>query len=456
MLRESSTPDIARTIAVLPHLRYVDLPEGLFADDPAFSTLRLEVQARCADLRKMTYMGGAERSLELLATGQLWKNMEVLELIRVNMDPYRMRHVLGGLANLRALKVSESRSFADDLFTDSDTLPHFPALSEIVLKKTPRITEAGLVELLSRPDAASALRVLSLWETGVKPTRLQEILDLASNLKTLSVTDTVDAAIPSGAGLRRLASRSLETARFELSNSSEDGPYSGAAASHYTYLASSILAGGLPRLRAVYVKDETFPDQLMGIDMPLLPPFPGGGGHRSSASLGGGGVFGGAHRASASLGGNPGGRSGGVFGGAGAGAGGTLPIPRRPADTSNRFSSNNPFAGTGSLTRALEVFTKGDESVDWSFVRVKPLAGPSAGGGRPQSSYGLGTDVAGLGWGGGARRSVMVGNGAGGFLALPGDGGAGAGAGGGGEEELWPRPMSSAGEKGKGDKDLWR
>lgn len=453
MLRESSTPDIARTIAVLPNLRYVDLPEGLFADDPVFSTLRLEVQARCADLRKMTYMGGAERSLELLATGQLWKNMEVLELIRVNMDPYRMRHVLGGLKNLRALKVSESRSFADDLFADSDTLPHFPALSEIVLKKTPRITDAGLVELLSRPDAASALRVLSLTETGVKPTRLQEILDHASNLKTLSVTDTVDAAIPSGAGLRRLASRSLETARFELTNTSEDGPYSGAAASHYTYLASSILAGGLPRLRAVYVKDETFPDQLMGIDMPPLPPLPGGG-HRASASLGGGagGIFGGAHRASASLGGGLGGRFG-----AGGPGGDTLPIPRRPMDNSNRFSSNNPFAGTGSLTRALEVFTKGDESVDWSFVRVKPLAGPSAGGGgRPQSSYGLGTDVAGLGWGDGARRSVMVGNGVGGFLALPGDGGPGAGAVGGGEEELWPRPVSSAGEKVKGDKDLWR
>ena len=431
MLRESSTADIARTIAVLPNLRYVDLPEGLFADEPAFSTLRLEVQARCRNLRKMTYMAGAERSLEMLARGNLWNNLEVLELIRVNMDAVRMRHVLGGLPCLRALKVTETRSFADDLFVDNENLPHFPALAEIVLKKTPRITEAGIVELLSRPDASSALRVLSLWKTGVKPTRLQDILEHAPNLKTLSIHDTVDSAIPSGAGLRRLASRSLETVRFEVSNSTEDGPYSSAAASHYTYLASSILAGGLPRLRAVYVQDVTFPDQLMGINLPPpMPSRPGPGGHRASSSLGGASQFG------SDL---------------------PLPAPRRPADTANRFSSNNPFAGTGSLTHAIEVFTKGDESMDWSFVQVKPLAsyGPGsrfggAGGQRPTSSYGLGSDVTGMGWNsGGARRSVMVGNGTGGFLALPGGESRGQ------DEEEWPRPKSSAGEKG-GSKDLWR
>lgn len=435
MLRESSAADIARTIAVLPNLRYVDLPEGLFADDPSFSTLRLEVEARCADLRKMTYMAGAERSLEMLGRGNIWRNLEVLELIRVNMDAVRMRHVLGGLRNLRALKVTETRSFADDLFAENDNLPHFPALSEIVLKMTPRITDAGLVELLSRPDASSALRVLSLWKTGVKPTRLQEILDLTPNLRTLSIHDTVDAAIPSGAGLRRLASRSLETVRFEVSNSSEDGPYSSAAASHYTYLASSILAGGLPRLRTVYVQDVTFPDQLMGINLPPMPPLPGPDRH---------------HRQSSSLGGGAGSYPGSDF---------QLSPPRRPTDPTNRFSSNNPFAGTGSLTHALEVFTKSDESMDWSFVQVKPLAsyGPGSrfGGGsgqRPSSSYGLGTDVTGLGWNsGGARRSVMVGNGTGGFLALPGES-----SGGKEEEELWPTPKSSAGDRGGGDMDLWR
>ncbi|SPN97597.1 related to F-box domain protein [Cephalotrichum gorgonifer] len=445
MLRESSTPDLARTIAVLPNLRYVDLPEGLFSDDPAFSTLRLEVQARCRDLRKMTYMAGAEKSLEQLAMGNLWENLEVLELIKVNMDPRMMRHVLAGLSNLRALKVTETRSFSDELFAFNENLPHFPALAEIVLKKTPKVTEAGLKEFLSRPDAGSALRVLSLWKTGVKPTRLQDILDYATNLKTLSIHDTVDAAIPSGAGLRRLASRSLESVRFEVSNSSDDGPYSSAAASHYTYLASSILAGGLPRLKSVYVRDVNFPDQLMGIDLPPIPSFPGH--NRTSSASSGWGPGGGKFSPPKSMNGFP------------------LQPPRRGgADPANRFSSNNPFAGTGSLSRTLEVFTKSDEGMDWSFVQVNPIHstgpgsrfGKAGGGQRPQSSYGLDTDVTGMGWNsGGARRSIMVGNGTGGFLALPGDSGGGAGGGKGGDEDAWPRPVSSAGER-KGDRDLWR
>src|SRR5687768_7158801 len=72
MLRESCQVDLAKTIAVTPNLRYVDLPEGLFTDDPSFLTLRLEVQARCLHLRKMTYMGGSERSLQALASGTVW------------------------------------------------------------------------------------------------------------------------------------------------------------------------------------------------------------------------------------------------------------------------------------------------------------------------------------------------------------------------------------------------
>lgn len=447
MLRESCQADLARTIAVLPNLRYVDLPEGLFSDDPSFSTLRLEVQARCADLRKMTYLAGAERSIELLARGNVWRNLEVLELIKLNIDPVILRHVLGALGNLRALKITEMRSFSDEVFAFNENLPHFPALLELILKKTPRVTEAGLAEYLSRPDAGSALKVLSLWRTGVKPTRVQDVLEHALNLKTLSIHDTVDSAIPSGAGLKRITSRSLQTIRYEVSNSTNDG-YSSAAASHYTYLASSILAGGLPRLRAVYVCDPTFPDQLLGIDLPPLPPFSGG---RPSSS----------HGARGSQSFSPPksyGSSNNNF---------SFSPPKRNMDPTSRFSSNNPFAGTGSLTRTLEVFTKSDEGMDWSFVKVQPIHGggggfgPSSrfgGGGRrgsqsqrPTSGYGLGTDITGMGWNtGAARRSVMVGNGTGGFLAIPSDNGDSSRD----DVEEWPRPKSSAGEKG--DRDLWR
>jgi hypothetical protein len=129
----------------------------------------------------------------------------------------------------------------------------------------------------------------------------------------------------------------------------------------------------------------------------------------------------------------------------------------------------------------LEVFTKADDELNWSFVRVAPAKTSSPQ--RPLSSYGLGADVLGgnaVGWspGAGARRSVFVGGAGGQFLEVPGDDspgyrgrrkggsmGGGVGAGGAGAylspggddgEDLWPRPNTSSGEKKREKMDLWR
>jgi hypothetical protein len=83
------------------------------------------------------------------------------------------------------------------------------------------------------------------------------------------------------------------------------------------------------------------------------------------------------------------------------------------------------FAGGGpprSFSQPLEVYTKGLEESEWIFNSVTPSDIPgrpgSSSGGRPMSAYsasrGLGPQ-----WGGEARRSVVVGNGFGGFLAVP-------------------------------------
>lgn len=86
--------------------------------------------------------------------------------------------------------------------------------------------------------------------------------------------------------------------------------------------------------------------------------------------------------------------------------------------------------------------------MEWNFSRVQPASRGRRGSAtapRPISSYGL-TENMGKAWGqqAGARKSVIVGNGFGGFLAIPADGG---------------RPSSSAGEKGKrrgSEYDIWR
>ncbi|KAI2623387.1 hypothetical protein GGR54DRAFT_51607 [Hypoxylon sp. NC1633] len=441
MLRESSTSTLARTIAVLPSLRYVDLPEGLFSDDPAYHTLRLEVQARCPKLRKMTYTGGSERSLEALARGNIWPNLEVLELTGINMDPGTLRHVLAVLRRLRALKLTDSRVMDNVMFKYNETLPAFPALEEVVLIDTPRVTSDGLVTYLSRDEARRELKVLSLSNTGVLPSTLHDVLAHAPNLVALSITEQVDSAFPSHSGpIPPLTSWSLQTLRFEITASATTPPWASITGGYYGYLAASLFAGGLPRLSAIYVRDQNFPDTLLGLPPPV-PGFAEGGQRPSSSSSAG--MF-----------------SPGISG-------------LSPSSTDNfsnappRFSSNNPFAaalklsGTLSLNQTLEVFTKGEDDLDWGSIRMDPFDRPgngsrshrgSSANGRPLSSYGL-ADV-GSGWHG--RSPVGTGS----FLAVPGEAGLYShghrgSAAGGAKEDLWPRPGSSYGAK-KGDRDLWR
>lgn len=458
MLRESNAPLLARTIAVLPNLKYVDLPEGLFMDDPAHHTLKLEVQARCPGLRKMTYLAGSERSLETLSRGNVWPNLEVLELGRINMDPAVLRHVLAALRYLRAVKASDCRMLDDDFFRYNDTLPAFPALEELVLTDVPRVTASGLVAYLARDDVKRSLKVLTLSNTGVHPTALHDVLAHAPHLTTLSITEQVDSPFPShGVPIPPLTNWALETLRYEITAAPGASAYASTTAGYYNYLASSLFAGGLPRLAAIYVRDQTFPDLLLG----LPPPMPGFAGSPQRPSSAG---------------------STGMFNG---GSGGLSPSSAGGfSNPTARFSSNNPFAsafnsprgpGMLSLNQTLEIFTKGDDDLDWGSTRMDPFdayGGAGAGrrghgrsgstaSGRPLSSYGL-SDV-GAGWqaGGGARMSVIQGDGHGGFLSVPGDkmGGHGrktsSASSFGPARDEWPRPSSSAGHK-KGDRDLWR
>jgi hypothetical protein len=85
------------------------------------------------------------------------------------------------------------------------------------------------------------------------------------------------------------------------------------------------------------------------------------------------------------------------------------------------------FAGGGAPPRGfsqpLEVYTKGLDEVEWVFNSVAPEDAYSPGlssNGRPSSTYSI-NGRGGGGWGNEARRSVIVGNGVGGFLAVPSD-----------------------------------
>jgi len=482
MLRESSQADLARTIAVTPNLRYIDLPEGLFTDDSRFVTLRLEVQARCLELRKMTYMGGSERSLQALASGAVWTRLEVLELIRINVDPALLRQVLGCLGNLRALKITDTAYVNDLTLAWNDMLPPFPALEEFILTDVPNVTAEGLKAWLMLPAAREALKVITLNNTGVLVWTLQEVLAHAPRLKHMSVMSSVLAAMPVSAGphmILPLSSNSLETLHYEITEHSGTPKFSGVTPSYYHYLADSLLCGGLPNLRAVYVRDPDFPDILLGLPPPV-PAFAEGGIARP-ASSGSNTPFSARYSThSPTYGLSPSGtvssfspshQQPGPFSSPPRAGAATAPNPR--------FSSNNPFApvagfrggNIANLPAKLEVFTKGDDELGWSFVPVQAGGNVRRNDGRPLSSYGLGADALGgnsFGWssGAGARRSVLVGGATGGFLAVPNESsGAPRGRHGASSslsatpssgEDLWPRPLSSAGETKRERMDLWR
>jgi hypothetical protein len=421
MTRETCKADLARTVAVLPNLRYVDLPEGFYSDEPSCRTLKEELQARCHQIRKMTYNRGGEQSLELLSRGTAWQNLEVLELCRLEMDIQSLRHVLHCLPSIHALKIRDMQQ-NDTLLSSKADIPDFPPLTELLLDNTPNISVHGLSDYLSRSDVQASLKTLSLTETGVQPETLHEILTLASSLSNLSIIEAIQSPFPLSPQIPLLVSRSLKTLHYELTAKSTANTYQNPTTSYYTYLTSSLLANGLPNLKEVYVRDPDFADSLL-VFVPPRPAFAAESGRSSS------------------------------------------------------LSSNNPFApssptlglpgfrnspGGSGLQRQLEVYTKGLEEMEWNFSRVEPAQANGRRGSmtplRPVSAYGLATSggqmsaswSGSFGGHGDVRKSVVVGNGFGGFLAVPADevGRPRSGS--------FGRPGSSAGEKRGSRYDMWR
>lgn len=451
MTRETCKGDLARIAAVAPNLRYADLPEGFFSGDPNCSTLRGEVETRCPDLRKMSYNQGSEKALESIAGGYVWRNLEVLELSHLSIDTTTLRYVLGSLYSLRALKIKDMPGFGDDLFAPGLQLPPVPPLRELLLENTPLVTVRTLQAYLSSPPVAHALHTLSLTTTGVRPADLHIVLAGAPSLQHLSLIEVATAPFPAHLAPPPLSSATLQTLHYEITAEASQN-YTAGTAAHYAYLTSSLLSHTLPNLRQLYVRDALFPESLIEFAPPRPmfaadaspPPNPfargggGGGGHArnmSSASSNYGSTYGSPPSAVPHF--NPQARP-------------------RPAP------APRPTAPIG-LRRELEVYTKGLEEMEWNFARVAPAAQPGNRGSmtalRPVSSYGLeaaGGRMSGS-WGGaagGVRRSVVVGNGFGGFLAVPvgeeKEGGAGTFSG------EWPGIGSGTGNRRESKYDMWR
>lgn len=379
MTRESSKSELARTISVLPNLRFVDLPAGFFSDDVSSLGLKQELMARCPDIRRMKYGHGAEAGFSHIPNLRAWRNLEVLELTRLKVDTMLLRTVLSCFPRLQDLKLDDMPWIDDTTFKAVPALPSLPPLQRLTLIDIPHVTGRGLVWFLSMSNSQDTLRHLSIINTGVLPHMLHEAIARAPCLTSLSITQEVTRPFPPE-NIPPMASTSLKLLHYEITSEGSSYGMQPISTSYYTYLMSALMSGSLPSLTDLYVRDATFPETLM-----LAPPprFGGGGG------------------------------------------GSELP------------------PGLG-LNQSLSVYSKGMDELEWNFTTYEPM--PGGGGGRrssstrPLSLHGAQLSPA---WGGEARKSVLVGNGFGGFLAVP-------------VEDERPKSSSvfSIGQRKK--QDLWR
>ena len=385
MTREGSKAELARTIAVLPNLRYVDVPEGFYSDDVSSIALKQELQASCPEIRRMKYNFGSERSLMQVPRQRIWQNLEILELCGLQLETEDLLNVLGSFSSLQDLKLVDLPWLDDTIFRPSSpTLPLFPPVKRLTLQNTPQIHAGGLATYLSQPQNREALTQLSLSSTGIQPQQLHHILSRAPYLETLSILEAVERAFPVDPPNPPLSSQSLKYLHYEITSALSPrfgGPPP--TASYYTYLMSSLLTQPplLPNLTSLYVRDPSFAETL------LLAP------------------------------------------------------PSRP------FSPSKP---TSAFAQSLSVFSKGANELEWNFTSVVP---PAAGHGKKGSISArrpvsvMGAESLSPAWGGGARKSVVVGNGLGGFLAVPND------------DDIGPesrRSMTGGEEVGRERRDLWR
>ena len=388
MTRETCKTDLARTVSVLPNLRYLDLPEGFYSDDPSSNPLRQELQTRCPDIRKMRYLAGSEGSFSMLAHMRQWQNLEILELANLTVDPSTLLFVLASFPALHEVKLASIGSLDDGVFVQNPSLPPFPPLDRLCLEKTPSITAFGLISYLSQPTVRELLTTLTLSQTGIAPASLHQILLAAPHLSTLTVNETVDRSFPL-APTPPLASRSLRTLRYQiLSASNSINPPS---ETYYSYVSTSLLSSSLPALTSLYAYSSILPDLL------LFPP--------------------------------------------------STPFAQL---TNNRFSATStystdfhlqpsPIKGStpdlSGLVCPLSLYTKSAPELEWNLTFIDPPSSSnnrrgSATATRPVSLYTTGQlspPWGGLATGGSGkwRDSTIVGNGFGGYLNVPSEEGAG-------------------------------
>lgn len=271
MTRETCKQDLARLVSLLPNLRYVDLPDGIYHDDSSCASLKAILYTRCPDLRKMTWVAGSEKNFVDLWIEPPWLSLEVVELSGMKVENESLVQVLTSLPNLKHLKLKSMDWTSDDVF--DPTFGLFPAVENLELEGETSLTINGLSKYLSRPEVSQTLKHLTLTNTSISAHLLYRILLQATSLTTLSVRETVARTIPR-TDVHLISSQSLTSLTYEIID--DDSRISKPSTNYYAYLSESLWDGGLPSLTDLYVRETKFHQRLQN-DCATAGAFAAGG-----------------------------------------------------------------------------------------------------------------------------------------------------------------------------------
>ncbi|KAK6354701.1 hypothetical protein TWF696_003840 [Orbilia brochopaga] len=259
MTRESCKNVLTQLVNVpLSNLRWMDLPDGFYKDDPSCQALKAIMYQKCPDLRRMRWTEGSEGGFLSLNVDKPWVNLEFIELWKLNVEEDQIAAVLASLPRVHSVGIQELPWVTGRFL--SGKRPLLPPLNTLSISKCDKITYQSIIDYLSIPAVQQKLEHLTLKEIDFPPHLLYQILQRLPHIRSLRIIAPVTRMFPTYEQPPHppLQSSTLRELSYEIRPAQQSKTLASPATSYYEYLCGSLRLGGLPRLTTLHVRDETF------------------------------------------------------------------------------------------------------------------------------------------------------------------------------------------------------
>ncbi|EWC47388.1 hypothetical protein DRE_00356 [Drechslerella stenobrocha 248] len=263
MTRESCKNVLTQLVNIpLSNLRWMDLPDGFYKDDPSCQALKAIMYQKCADLRRMRWTEGSEAGFLNLTHDKPWVNLEFVELWKLNVEEDQIAATLASLPKVHSIGIQELPWVTGRILTPGpgNRRPPLPPLNTLSISKCDKITYQSIMDYLSIPAVQQKLEHLTLKEIDFPPHLIYQILQRLPHIRSLRIIAPVTRMFPTYDQPPHppLESDTLRELSFEIRPAQQSKTLASPATSYYEYLCGSLRLGGLPRLTTLHVRDETF------------------------------------------------------------------------------------------------------------------------------------------------------------------------------------------------------